>query len=277
MSGAALRVAGSVGALAALGHAGGCASSPPPPPPPVVDEVPLQAAIDGAREAIRVLDLESLRIAAQQLALAETAGEDEDLARDYWRGAALFNAVLAPRAEDDDRLASDNALATEALEATLARRPDDVESHAMLAVVIGRRIQASPLSGITLGSSFNRHRKASADARSTNARVAYLEGAGLLKRASDAEDLEATVEVLLQAERLFEAESDRVRATDSLDWASDWGRPLNLMFLGEAHERLGETDQASVWFGRAIEASPALQRAQEGYRRCTKGTESGSP
>ncbi|MEM6675099.1 MAG: hypothetical protein AAF726_19775 [Planctomycetota bacterium] len=273
MSGSALRSV----ACALLGLASACASTPLSPAPPIVEEVSLQAAVDGARDAIREFDLKAMRVAAQQLLLAEAENDDDRLARDYWRGAALFNSILVPRPVGDDRLAADTGVATEALEATLERKPDDVESHAMLAVLIGRRLQASPLLGITLGSSFKRHRKASADARTTNARVAYLEGTGLLKRAGDREDVEAAVEVLLSAEQLFEAESGRERATDSLDWTPDWGRALNLMFLGEAHERLGDVEQAAVWFERALHHSFMLDRADEGYRRCTNGTENGSP
>ncbi|MEM9799767.1 MAG: hypothetical protein AAGA20_05530 [Planctomycetota bacterium] len=255
-------------ACAVLGLGASCASTPPPPPI-AVDEVPLREAIDGARAAIRDFDLDGLRVAAQQLALVEPASNADAAARDYWRGAALFNAVLVPR-DDDGDVASATSAATDALEETVARRESDPESHAMLATLIGRRIKANPFSAITLGSAFKKHRKASADARSTNPRVAYLEGVGRLKRAGDPDAVRDALDVLLDAERLFALEAQAERGFA----APDWGRGHNLMFIGEAHERLGEIGLAADAYERAIEASPELERAQDGYRRCRNETES---
>jgi hypothetical protein len=233
----------------------------------------LDKAIGDVRTAIAQWDVDSLTRAASRLELGRDARSDDAYCRELWRGAALFHAVLAlsdrePVASRDlQRSLRDKAI--QALNTALAQQPDNSDSHAMLAVLYGQQIRGRPLMAIKLGPLVTRHREVAKRAQHTNPRVNYLEGVSLLKQAHNAEQVAAALESLLVAEKLFNAE-----AGTSKDYRQpDWGRAHNMMFIGEANQRLERTVQAMTAFQNAMHLMPNLERARRGYESCRQATQ----
>lgn len=254
----------------------GCAAAPrvPATAEAAPDNVSLAAAAERAQDAIRDWDLNALNEAARQLQAAAPENETEAFLRDYWRGTALFHAVLILRpssssSNENDQLTSAIQEAAEALESALKRQPGDGESNAMLATLFGMMIAERPWSAVWLGPRLLNLRSAAKSAGGDNPRVRYLEGAGMLNRAAGPRDVQAALESLLEAERLFEAEASIPKSP----WDPAWGRTGNQLFIGEAYEKLGKPGEAVIWYQRVLRSMPGSARAREGYERCIQQME----
>lgn len=255
-----------------------CTTSPPSSDRPMDGEGETAALlsdyIDAIRGALRFWDWPALTQTASALQGLDTLDANDLFYRDYWRAAALFHAELIrherdPESPSNEGYASLRDETLTAIKAVLAQRPDDSDSHAMLAALYGMTIRNQPMNALRLGPLWLRHQRAAGAGRSSNPRVSYLEGVGSVKRARDTQALAKALDTLLHAENLFERESQTSRAS----WEPDWGREHNWMFVGEVYEKLGEPAVAMEWFLRVIRAAPGLGRAKTGYERCRKKTE----
>ena len=180
---------------------------------------------------------------------------------------ALQDPFISPDTADQFETVVQEAVKT--LKAAVAQRPEDGDSHAMLATLYGMRISRRPLTAVWLGPLVQKHLKAAKIAGPDNPRVRYLEGAGALNRARDSHAISTALDILLQAERLFAEETFAPKTS----WDADWGRPQNLIFIGEAYEKLDNSEEAMIWYERALRASPTSSRAKKGYERCRKKME----
>lgn len=237
--------------------------------------VELLEATAEAQSAIAAWDYRALRAGANRLAAAPARTPDGSFTRAYWLGTLRFHALLHLR-EREDAARFETAMddwrdgALDALREAVALRPDHAESHAMMAVLQGLAITDRPVSALWRGRSFLRHRKAAEEEADTNPRVAYLLGVSLLRRADSEADTREALNRLLEAAALFE-QAEAGPAPRPGD--PRWGRDHALLFIGIAYERLGEWSRAAVWFQKAADANPNLQRAMEGVQRCTLKTE----
>ena len=240
-------------------------------------DVTLWAHITEVRQSLRLWDLDNMIGAAEALQSLDIGDANKVFLRDYWRATALFNAMLAGR-ERGTEIATpyDQTVLREetvrALSTVLAHHPGNGDCHAMLETVYGLRVQAQPLRALTLGPLLLQHGRAAASAIESSPRVGYLKGVALFNRARDDEAVSQALNTLLEAETLFEAESQRARHPGE----PDWGREHNWMFIGEAYERLAQPDEAMAWLERAYRAAPGLARAQQSYERCRKTVENKS-
>lgn len=240
---------------------------------PSVPSVP--SLVDEVREAILRWEFAALKDAAERLREATPKDDREAFARDYWFAAAQFHTVLIytePRPRDTspsgESLKALSRTASDALKRVLAKDPKNADCHAMLATLYGLRIQASPLSALSLGPRLTRHRKAIDKADSDSPRATYLEGVGRLKNAKNPAAVSVALNILLNAEKLFASAAEKQRDT----LAPDWGRAHNSMFIGEAYEKLGRPDKALEWYRKSSEAAPHPERAKEGIERCREAT-----
>lgn len=235
--------------------------------------VSLDEAIGDVRTAIIQWDAQAMARAASGVASSTDAGPEGAYYRGLWRGAALFHAVLALSDSQVDTSAdlrtSLRDQAIEALTAVLAQRPDDSDSHAMLAVLYGRQIRGRLVAAMRLGPLVAEHRQAARRAQDTNPRVNYLEGVSLLTQARNPEQLSKALEALRAAETLFKAEA--VATRDSRE--PDWGRAHNMMFMGQAYQRLGRLTEAMAAYQQAMRLVPNLERAKRGYESCRQATQ----
>lgn len=180
----------------------------------------------------------------------------------HWLACARFHHLLALKhgGHDRDAKAVDTAInsAVEALEAALRLDPADAEAHAMLATVMGMRIEASPLRGIQLGSQVGKHRKLAIEHGPQNPRVRYLVGTILLHTAKNDDDRRAALESMMLAESLYQKEADQAAGDPR------WGRDACLAFIGMIHADLHEPETAASYFRRSLAIQPNNPLAKAG-------------
>lgn len=228
----------------------------------------LQSAIDATREAVRRWNTKDLVQAGSRFASIPKSHSHEVFFNALWSGTAWFHALLSlnDNRQNPEQVQSFHERAVEALNTALQLRPEDSNAHAMLAVLYGMKIKREPLAMFRLGPQVLGHKKAAEADRTTNPRVAYLEGVSLLRRSpEDATPPNRAIELLLEAEALF----GREQAAGFPAWQPAWGRSHNRLFLAEAYEKSGNLEQARYWFGKTLEEAPWLNRASEGYQRCS--------
>ena len=210
-------------------------------------QAPTPAALaDSARRSIEVATL-----AADPAALAQVrAFIDRAVTRypnDAWllhyRGYALYreaNVRQGRNAEDTGTLLEH---AQEALEASLAKR-DIPETRALLSAVLGQRIGANPMRGMTLGPRSSREIEQALEAAPNNPRVWLINGIGTLHRpASFGGGADRAEQQIRRALSLFPQDKPEPPAPA-------WGH-----------------DEAWLWLGRILEQKEKLTEARAAYRR----------
>lgn len=229
--------------------------------------------IDAVRAAIDLWESEALQAAAQGMGSTPASSESERYWRDYWSGCALFSALLAGSAELTTSALEDlHDVAVAKLTDALSLRPEAAEPHAMLAVLHGLAIQRSAYNVFVSGPKVTRHKRAAEKHGQDNPRTWFLIGTSLLRRSKGDEALEKPLVALLRAERLFAKEEH----ASAEPWEPRWGRGMNRLMIGQAHEQAGKLREAMEWYAKALEVAPWLESAKEGYRRCKKATANAS-
>ncbi len=188
----------------------------------------------------------------------------------YWLGVSLFHAVLVS-SDDAHRESIPNDMAkrlvqqaAEALDTALAVRPDDAESHALLAVVTGMRIRANRLSALWLGPAVLRHRDKALQDNPRNPRVYYLIGTTQYYAPGRLGSRDKGLALLLNAARLFEEE----RVADRPASAPRWGDAHCLAFIGKIYQEQNDIDKALHYYGKALELNPCHGMAMMGLDEC---------
>jgi len=188
----------------------------------------------------------------------------------YWLGAARFHRMLQLRSQDppQEKQAHD-ALdqAIDALETAVKLDPRHSESHALLATLYGMRIDGSFLRGMRYGQSVQDHQKLALAHGPENPRVKYLLGAGQFHTADGSADLRTALATLLEAEKLFAKEAARHPADPT---APRWGASSCLTFIGRTYQKLGESENAAIYYHKALALHPSDHIARRELEALTK-------
>lgn len=189
----------------------------------------------------------------------------------YWLDTALFHRMLQLQhaaANPTNKAAAEIAM-NDALESlTIAVKLDahDAESQALLGTLYGMKINGSLLQALRFGPRVSKCHEQALAFGAENPRVRYLLGTCQFHTAKKPAAWRETLNTLLAAEKLFDAES-KITAGPL---EPRWGRSSCLTFIGRTYEMLGEKKQAADYFGKAISEHPADQLAKDGLKRVTE-------
>lgn len=158
-----------------------------------------------------------------------------------------WRMVHLPSAENRDELL---ARAQEALEANVKEKPDDVESLALLAGVLGERIGERPMRGIVLGRRADAYLERAAEAEPDNPRVVLQQGISALHTPSMfGGSIKKAEERLRRARALF------AQQPEEAPWPN-WGRIDAYGWLGETLVRQQRYDEAQKIYEQALTLEP---------------------
>ena len=186
----------------------------------------------------------------------------------YWLGAAEFHRMLqlqnSPGSETN-KSASAAALdaAVDALTTAVTLNERHGESHALLGTLYGMKINGNLLRGARFGPRVAKHQSAALKSGADNPRVQYLLGMCQFHTATKPAAWRETLATLLQAEKLFQAETK----TAAIQLDPRWGHDSCLTFIGRTYELLAEPKQAAVYFRKALSLHPQDHVAQAGLKR----------
>jgi tetratricopeptide (TPR) repeat protein len=169
----------------------------------------------------------------------------------YWKGVAGVHLAIKLNDKPDkhgSRIEKCLEDSSKALEKAIEMKPDDAESHALLATAIGLRIARNSFSALWLGSSVIRHRREALRHGSQNPRVHYLVGTGLFHSSSSDSSNKNALSHFLKAEKLFIKE----RASDPGRLEPQWGYSHCLEFTARTYLRLGKKEKAEEYFEKAL-------------------------
>jgi tetratricopeptide (TPR) repeat protein len=189
----------------------------------------------------------------------------------YWLGTAHFHHMLQLQhqpAASSNTLAAAAAMdaALNALEQAVKLNPRDAESHALLGTLYGMKIDGNLIRGARFGPRVAEHRKQALEFGPKNPRVQYLLGTCQFHTAKKAAAWRKALATFLEAEALFAAE---VRTPPGpLD--PRWGQDSCLTFIGRTYERLGDRNQASDYYRKALARRPSDHLAKDGLARVTE-------
>jgi len=197
-------------------------------------------------------------------AAATFAQAPDSFTNQYWRGTADFHRLLfllGEPATDKSRRLSAKALDETiiSLERAVQRKPDDGESHALLGTVYGLSIAARPVRAIWLGPRVMDQEKQARKLGPDNPRVLYLDGMSRFYGPSLLGGKSQALELLLAAEKLFEAEAGKPAGPVE----PRWGRSTCLVYIGRTYEALGKPAEAGEYYRKALTVNPRDRLAQD--------------
>ena len=225
----------------------------------------VRSGVETFREAYREWDAGGFAKAARQFQTAPASSGSH-----YWRGVAHFHRMLQlrslhPPREKDAMDAMDHAIS--ALEDAVELDARHAESHALLGTLYGMKIDGSFLRGIRYGPRVQDHQKLALAHGAENPRVRYLLGAGRFHTAQNHADHRAALATLLDAEKLFAAESAHP-PDDPV--APRWGESSCLTFIGRSYLELGDRKHAATYFRKALALHPGDHIARRELDALTK-------
>lgn len=223
---------------------------------------PWSSGLQHFKQAMRDASASGFEKAATSFHQA-TARDPKSVNAWHWLATARFHEALARQyTATDEAQPADPSIrsAIEALETTLELAPADAEAHAMLATLIGMRIEASPLRGITLGPQVEHHRKLASKHGANNPRAQYLVGTILLHTANDDKSRREALKILQEAEKIYQKESKQPLAPNEIRWGHD----ACLAFIGKAYAELRDTENARHHYRQALAIHPNNPLAKAG-------------
>jgi tetratricopeptide (TPR) repeat protein len=210
--------------------------------------------------------------AAAELFQQATTNAPKSSTNFYWLGTAQFYLMLQLQNQPAARsntlaagFAREGALA--ALEQAVKLNPADAESHALLGTLYGMKINGNLIRGVRFGPRVAEHRKQALKFGPKNPRVQYLLGTCQFHTSKKTAAWREALATFLEAEALYAGEA----RTKPGPVDPRWGRDTCLTFIGRTYERLGERNQASDYYRKALAARPGDQIAKEGLARVTGG------
>jgi tetratricopeptide (TPR) repeat protein len=210
-------------------------------------------------EAYQAWDGEGFMKAAATFAQAPDSSTNQ-----YWRGAADFHRLLFLLGEPPT--ATNRRLSAKALDETITSleravqlKPNDGESHALLGTVYGMSIAANPVRAVWLGPRVMDEEKQARKLSPDNPRVLYLDGMSRFYGPSLLGGKSAALELLLAAEKLFEAEAGK--PADPVE--PRWGRSTCLVYIGRTYAALGKPADAETYYRKALAVNPRDRLAQD--------------
>ena len=199
------------------------------------------------------------RKAAATFALAP-----DSFTNQYWRGTADFHRLLFLLGEPDTT--NNRHLSAQALEETITSleravqlRPESGESHALLGTVYGMSIAANPVRAVWLGPRVMSQEKQARKLSPDNPRVLYLDGMSRFYGPSLLGGKSQALELLLAAEKLFEAEAGKPAGPVE----PRWGRSTCLVYIGRTYEALGKPAEAEAYYRKALAVNPRDRLAKD--------------
>lgn len=184
----------------------------------------------------------------------------------YWKGVAQFHIAtyyLYAREKDKaDDIGKENINdAIETFEKALDLNKDEPESYALLATVIGMKIETSPFSAIWLGPKVMKYKDKAVELAPENPRVHYLTGVSYYHAPKMMGGGEKSLEHLLKAETLFEQEKQSPVISKTLP---RWGYSACLVFIARVYRGQGTLDLAEKYYRKALAVNPNDILAREG-------------
>lgn len=183
----------------------------------------------------------------------------------YWRGAAEFHRLLhllgqsqTPAVKQAESQAMKRSI--ESLEQAVRLNENDAESHILLSTLYGMSIAESPVRAVWLGPSVMKHREKALKNDPHNPRAQYLTGMSYYYAPELLGGKAGGLAFLLKAERLFEAQAGKTH--DPVDPL--WGYGSCLTFIGKTSQALGRTQQAALYYRKALSVNPKDRLAQAG-------------
>jgi tetratricopeptide (TPR) repeat protein len=173
--------------------------------------------------------------------------------------------LLGEPATDKSRRLSEQALeeTTTSLERAVQLNPDSGESRALLGTVYGMSIAANPLRAVWLGPRVMNQAKQARTLSPDSPRVLYLDGMSRFYGPSLLGGKSQALELLLAAEKLFEAEASR--PAGPVD--PRWGRSTCLVYIGMTYDALGKPAKAEKYFRKALAVNPRDRLAQDELKK----------
>lgn len=191
----------------------------------------------------------------------------------YWAGAAEFHRLLhllgQPQTPAVKQAASQvMSRAIDSLEKAVALNDKDAESHILLSTLYGMSIAESPLRAVWLGPRVMDHRAKALRSDPDNPRAQYLTGMSYYYAPEILGGKAGGLEFLLKAERLFQAQD--AKAHDPVEPL--WGYGSCLTFIAKTSLALGKTQQAALYFRKALAVNPKDRLAQAGIESLNSQT-----
>jgi tetratricopeptide (TPR) repeat protein len=219
------------------------------------------------KAAYQAWDGARFSVAAELFRQAST-NAPESCTNFYWLGVAQFHRMLQLQslpASPANTVAADAAMedALAALKTAVKLDERSAESHALLGTLYGMKIDGSLVRAAWFGPRVERHRNKALKWGGANPRVQYLLGMCEFHTAGTPAERHAALATLLAAEKLFEAEAQRLAGP----LEPRWGRSSCLTFIGRTYELLGQGQEASGYYRKALAAHPADHLAAEGLGR----------
>lgn len=183
----------------------------------------------------------------------------------YWSAVAQFHRLLCLRSAQGDAAGAELVEETvRTLDRALVLKPQDAECHVMRGALNGMKIARQPAAALWLGGKVLADQRQALEFGRGNPRVRYLNGISIY-RASKGKDAEKALKELLEAETLFQAESQQ----PSVPLAPRWGYDHCLFLIGEVYEAEKNSAKATEYYGKALSQNPQLERARLALRRIT--------
>lgn len=228
----------------------------------------LEAGLKHFRDGTRSWNFAAFTNAAALFSQAAEVSPDSRAAH-YWRGTALFHAVLHRMADGNqiraDAVAADLAHdALQALEQAVRLDAADAESHALIATLTGMLISANPFAAFRHGRTVMRHRHLALEAGPANPRVHYLIGTSQYHAPRLLGSRDDGMAALKQAAALFTAE----QTIEADPGAPRWGHAHCLAFIGRLYQDQRDKDNAMRYYREALALNPELRMAKEGLKQC---------
>ncbi|MBN2382232.1 tetratricopeptide repeat protein [bacterium] len=176
----------------------------------------------------------------------------------YWLGVSHFFMTIYYRyawpEDQNDKKALDHIEAGLIVLKQAIQKHADGESYALLATLIGMKIDLKPLTAIWLGPQVMTYKDKAQQLGPNNPRACYLLGVSYYYGPGFLGGKEKGLEHLLKAEELFKYESDQPYSTPAL--LPRWGRSTCLVFIARLYSQTGRLEQARSYYQKALIVNP---------------------
>ena len=232
------------------------------------DPVDLMArGIDSFNSAYNHWDEKEFLSSLDMFKRASRSGQNDGLA-EYWSGAVYFfltqHSLFTDEKPADKRQGIENIKkGIEVLTRSIELAPDFSEGYALRGVLRGMLIKMKPSSVFSQGRKVGKDRKKALALNMSNPRVHYLTGISFWYAPEILGGREKALEHLLEAEKLFEMERQKVKEK----LLPCWGQSTCLAFIGDIYLEQKKINKAREYYNKALEINPEDPLAKRGLKK----------
>lgn len=196
--------------------------------------------------------------------------EPENVDALYWKAYADYRLTIRSLygSDKDEHMAEqlvEEGIKT--LETAIKISPNHSESLALIGVLTGMKITFNPISGMWLGPKSNGYYEDAIKANPKNARAFFLKGLGKLRTpAMFGGGPDKALPEFEKAIALYKEQK-----TESESVLPDWGYTECLVFTGDAHAALKDSDKAAMYYNEALAINPDSRQAKAGLAKLASG------